>query len=83
MPVYASTPGFADHRRHPRALFVIVGVHAVAIVAVMTAKMELPQKIIESGPLIFIPKPIDPPPPDPMPQPRSHADGRGSSSPIT
>lgn len=67
MPVYASTPGFADHRRHPRALILIVGVHAAAVVAVMTAKMELPPKFIESGPLIFIPQPIDPPEPTRQP----------------
>lgn len=69
MPVYVSTPGFADRQRHPRALVLIVGVHAAAIAAVMTAKMELPQKIIESGPLIFIPEPVPPPPPEPTPQP--------------
>jgi periplasmic protein TonB len=64
MPVYASTPGFADHRRHPRALMLIVGGHAVLIAAVMTAKMDLPTKIIDPGTVIrFIPVPVTPPPP--------------------
>lgn len=64
MPVYASTPGFADHRRHPRALMLIVGGHAVLIAAVMTAKMDLPIKVIDPGTVIqFIPEPVTPPPP--------------------
>ncbi len=41
MPVYASTQGFADQGRHPRALMFIVGGHAVLVAAVMTAKMEV------------------------------------------
>src|SRR5690349_1918597 len=63
MPVYAPVTGFADQRRHPRALLLIVGAHAVLIGAVMTAKMAVP--IIESeGPIIvdWIPTPVDPPP---------------------
>jgi len=64
MPVYASAPGFADHRRHPRALMLIVGGHAVLIAAVMTAKMDLPIKIIDPGTVIqVIPAPETPPPP--------------------
>ena len=70
MPVYASTPGFADHRRHPRALMLIVGGHAVLIAAVMTAKMDLPIKIIDPGTVIrFIPEPVTPPPPPTPPKP--------------
>ncbi|HET6940690.1 MAG TPA: energy transducer TonB [Sphingomicrobium sp.] len=70
MPVYASTPGFADHRRHPRALMLIVGGHAILIAAVMTAKMDLPIKIIDSGTDIqFIPEPVTPPPPPTPPKP--------------
>ena len=67
MPVYASTPGFAEHRRHPKALLLIVGGHAVLVAAVMTAKMEMPMRIFD--PPIVI-EPIDipkPPPPEPAP----------------
>ena len=46
MPVYAPTPGFAVQRPHPKTLMLIVGAHAVALAAVITAKMELPQKLI-------------------------------------
>lgn len=68
MPVYASTAGFADHRRHPRALLFIVGGHAILIAAVMTAKMDViatfdPQKTIVE--LIKVPPPPPPSPPAP------------------
>lgn len=68
MPVYASTSGFAAHRRHPRALLLIVGGHAVLIAAVMTAKMALPTKFIPDITRVRL-LPSDPPPPDPPPPP--------------
>ena len=68
MPVYASTPGFAAHRRHPRALMLIVGGHAVLIAAVMTAKMEMPAKFIPDITRVRL-LPSDPPPPEPLPPP--------------
>lgn len=70
MSVYAPTPGFADQRRHPRALVMIVGIHAVAVAAVMTAKMDLPV-VPHGGPIQidWIDPPKPPPPPDPTPQP--------------
>ena len=67
MPVYAPTSGFADQRRHPRALLLILGVHAVLIGAVMTAKMAVPV-LEDHGPIIVDPIPIPPdPPPNPEP----------------
>jgi len=70
MSVYAPTPGFVDQRRHPRALVMIVGVHAVAIAAVMTARMDLPI-VPHPGPIEidWIKPPPPPPPPQPTPQP--------------
>lgn len=68
MPVYASTSGFAGHRRHPRALLLIVGGHAVLIAAVMTAKMDLPDKFIPDITRVRL-LPSDPPPPEPLPPP--------------
>jgi len=47
----------------------IVGVHAAAIAAVMTAKMDLPGRIVEPPIKIDWIDPIKPPPPKPMPQP--------------
>ena len=67
MPVYAPNSGFADQRRHPRALLLIVGVHAVLIGAVMTARMAVPV-IEDHGPIVVDPIPIPPdPPPNPEP----------------
>jgi protein TonB len=68
MPVYASTPGFTAHRRHPSALLLIVGGHAVLIAAVMTAKMDLPTKFIPDITRVRL-LPSDPPPPEPLPPP--------------
>lgn len=79
MPVYASTPGFADHRRHPRALMLIVGGHAVLIAAVMTAKMDLPIKVMDPATVIrFIP--VTPPPPPAPPKPVAPQTQPASSS---
>lgn len=41
MPVYAPVPAFAARKRHPRALLIIVAVHAAALAAVLTARMDL------------------------------------------
>ena len=67
MPVYSSISGFADHRRHPRALMLIVGGHAVLIAAVMTAKMDLPIRVFDP-PIVVDPIPIPPEPPPPEPE---------------
>ena len=75
MPVYARTPGFADHRRHPNALLFIIGGHAALISAVMLAKSDLPTRIINTGTDIrWIPEPVDPPPPQPDPKPTKQHD---------
>lgn len=71
MPVYASTPAFTDHRRHPRALMFIVGLHAVLIAAVMTAKMDLPIKILDPPIIIDSIRIPPPPPPNDPPKPQT------------
>jgi protein TonB len=69
MPVYASTSAVAGDRRHPKTLLLILAAHAVALAAVMSAKMEIVRS--DDGPtLIKIPLPKDPPPPEPKPQPK-------------
>jgi protein TonB len=74
MSVYAPTPAFADRRPHPRALTAIIAVHAVAIAAVMSARMDLPDKFertITEIEFLEPPKPPPPPPPTPpQPQPK-------------
>jgi protein TonB len=65
MPVYASTQGFAEQGRHPRALMFIVGGHAFLIAAVMTAKMEVIPSIGPTTTVVELIKEIKPPPPLP------------------
>lgn len=77
MPVYASTSGFGARRRHPHALLLIIGGHAILIAAVMTAKMDLPDKFIPDITRVDLiqddppPPEILPPPPKPQPNPRT------------
>ncbi len=68
MPVYAPTPAFAATRRHPRALLLIIAAHAALIGAVMSARMDLPQRIVDVTRVTLIPEPL-PPPPEPERQP--------------
>ena len=71
MPVYANRSGLNGHRRHPSALLLIVGGHAVLIAAVMSAKMELPGPLQPTRTIIDLipaPKP-EPAPPEPQPAP--------------
>lgn len=68
---YAPNSGFAEQGRHPRALLFIVGVHAVAIAAVMTAKMAVPI-IRPEPPLVLRPIEIPPDPPPNVDPPKEH-----------
>lgn len=81
MPVYARTSGFADRRRHPRALVLIIGGHAVLIAAVMTAKMEIVPPFDPTKTVIDFIDPTKPPPPEPpkpTPEPKAQAEPRNS-----
>lgn len=71
MLVYAPNSGFAEQGRHPRALLFIVGMHAVAIAAVMTAKMAVPI-IRPEPPLVLQPIEIPPDPPPNVDPPKEH-----------
>lgn len=66
MPVYASTPAFADRRRHPFLIGAIVAGHVAVIAAVMAAKMEIVPKFI-APPTEVINVPLPPPPKPPEP----------------
>src|SRR5881392_2320281 len=56
-----------DRRPHPNALLMIVGAHVAVLAAVMSAKMDLPQRIFDPPPTVFwVPKPKDPPPQPPQ-----------------
>jgi periplasmic protein TonB len=78
MPVYANA---AAQRRHPKALLLIVGAHAVLIAAAMTAKMDLvgpfePTKTIID--LIPAPRPEAVSPDPKAAPPEQHAQPRDS-----
>ena len=82
MPVYANTSGFADQRRHPNALIFIVGAHAVAIAAVMMAKMDvIPvlDPVTTTVELIEEQQPPKPEPPKPTPETKEQVQPRDSA----
>lgn len=71
MTVYAPVPAFADRKRHPRALVLIVGAHAALLAAVMTAKMDLPGRFDPTRTDVeLIPLPPEPAPNPPAPDPQ-------------
>ena len=70
MPVYAPVPAFAVRKRHPRALLVIVGIHAAALAAVMTARMDLPLPFDPTVTKVKLVPEQKPPPENPPPRPR-------------
>ena len=68
MPTYAPVPAFAQRTRYPRALVVIVALHAAAISAVMLVKMDLPGRVLDPPTQVeLIPLPKEPPPNPPEP----------------
>lgn len=76
MSVYAPVPAYADRKRHPRALLLIVAGHAALLAAVMTAKMDLPSAFDPTDTEVkLIPLPPEPAatPPPPNQQPSDPA----------
>jgi protein TonB len=68
MLAYAATaPRFAERRSSPNALLAIIAGHVALLAVVMSAKMDLPRRLLQEPPVISIPIP-KPPPPAPMPQ---------------
>ena len=74
----AYAPRRQRRRFNPPALALIIGAHAAAIVAVMSARLDLPDKW-KSAPtdVTFVPLP-----PEPQPDPQPQADPRPSRSAI-
>ena len=63
----ASRPAPVERRRHPNAMLAIVAVHVAVAALVMSAKMDLPQRIFgKPTEVIFIPTPKPPPPNQPQ-----------------
>ena len=71
----ASRPTIGKARSSPNAMLVVISAHVAVIAAVMSAKMDLPQRILRSRPIIVdLIKEPPPPPPLRTAQPRSHTD---------
>src|SRR4051794_18326121 len=70
MLAYAAyAPRHAERRSSPNAMLAIVAVHIAALAAVMSAKMDLPARILER-PIDLILVPTAKPPPPPVTQPQ-------------
>lgn len=68
----ANAPRTAERRSAPNALLFIIAGHVAVLAVVMSAKMDLPRRILER-PLIVTSIPV-PPPPSPNPvRPRTHS----------
>ncbi len=64
----ANAPRHAERRSSPNALLVVVAAHVAVVAVVMSAKMDLPGRILDHPiKVIDVPLPNDPPP---NPQPR-------------
>lgn len=67
MATYAPVPAFAERKRHPRALLLIVGAHAALVAAVMTVKMDLAENFIPTVTKVkLLPEPQAPPEDPPL-----------------
>lgn len=64
----ANGPRFAERRRSPKALLIIVGAHVIALAAVMTSKMDVPLTNFVPTKMIDL-REVPPPPPTPAPPP--------------
>ena len=73
MLAYASNRRFAERRQAPQAMLAILAAHIAAIAVVMSAKMDIPQKIQRTITEVTFVDPIATPPETPKPQPpREH-----------
>jgi protein TonB len=66
MLAYAATaPRTAERSSSPNAMLAIIAAHVALVAVVMSAKMDLPARILD-GPITLIPiHPVEPPPPNP------------------
>ena len=71
MLAYAAPRRSAERRPAPHAMLVILVVHIAAIAAVMSARMDLPERIQRSPTFVDLIDAPKPPPPEPEPQPRN------------
>jgi protein TonB len=68
----ANRPVPGQRQSSPNALLVVISVHVALLAALMSAKMDLPRRILNGPPtVVFFPKPPPPPPPAGDTQPRT------------
>src|SRR5207302_6890744 len=66
----ANRPAPVERKPHPNAMLMVIGVHVALLAALMSAKMDLPGRLIDHPPKVFwVPKPKDDPLPHPTQQP--------------
>jgi len=72
----ASRPRIAKRQSSPNAMLIVISIHVAAIAAVMSAKMDLPRRILTESPIPLIKFKIDPPSPPPIgaTRPQPHQD---------
>lgn len=69
----SSRPLIAERRPAPHAMLAIVAIHVAVVAAVMSAKMDLPQRIKHSPLIVDLIHENDPPPPNPEISPKMPA----------
>ena len=65
----ASRPQTAGRKSSPNAMLAIIGAHVALVAVVMSAKMDLPQKLANTPLVIDLIHEDDPPPPQPIDMP--------------
>lgn len=66
MATYAPVPAFAERKRHPHALILVVAGHAAVLAALMAAKMDMPTPFEPTRTTIDLIEVPQPPPPEPL-----------------
>ena len=75
----ASRPAVAQRGSAPHAMLLIIAAHVAVVAAVMSARMDLPQRIGRSPLVVNLIPERDPPPPEPRLQPKRPATPTASS----
>ena len=75
----ANRPVPAQRGSSPNAMLVVIGIHVAVLAAVMSAKMDLPDRITNNPIVVDLIRAAVPPPPEPLPQPKMPQQPNGQS----
>ena len=78
----ASAPRFAERRSSPNALLAIIAAHVALLAVVMSAKRDLPRRLVHGPLIIVVPVPTPPPPPAPVPRPNPRPHSGPTAIPL-